>query len=142
MSAETEEIAVFEFVKDRWPSDSFGPMQYPNHDETSASPSVQYASVVIIPNEGARIRNSIGAPRLIRNYGFIFFTLYMPKSGGTRGLTKAKDFLTDLFDDRVFLLEDNERTVCGISSFQTLGLKDNLYRMTVSVPFHRDEWKQ
>lgn len=142
MSATEEQQVIMTYVQNNWNPAADGPLTLPNHKEPSANAGTFYTSVVIIANEAARTRNSIGAPRLIRNRGFIFFTIYTPKDDGTLRATKLRDKLMNMFDERVFLLPSGQRVVCGISEPQILGLKDNLYRTVVNVPFHRDEWPQ
>ena len=142
MSLTQQQYVVHKYVDDNWPADRFGPMIFGNHDEVTAAPGIAYASLTIVPNEGARTRNSIGAPKMIRNRGFLFFTIYAPKNRGTKLQTEAIDFLTELLDEKVLPMPNGQRLVCGISAPQTLGLKDNLYRMTLQVPYHRDEWPQ
>ena len=134
------QTAVFSYVKANWDETVQGPIQYENQPNPAAEPGVLHTSLVIVPNEAARVRNSIGAPKLITNYGFLFFTTYAPQEKGSLKQKALCDYIQNLVDDVRLSLPTGRTFVLDISAPQTLGQRDGTYRIAVSAPYHYDEW--
>ncbi len=134
-----EEVTVHRYLKENWDG-TYGPMDYENLENPATRPGIQYVSVVIVDNPDARVRNSRGAPRLISQWGFVVFTVYTPQGKGAREAKKIIDFLTLLFDEIVLPMGEGKNMVFGVSSPQTLGVRDGTYRITLSCPFRWDNW--
>lgn len=139
---EIEQLTILKYIKDNWDEDAYGPLVYPNLDNPAARvPGVTYSSVQIVPNEGGRIRNSIGAPKMITNMGFVFFTVYTPEGKGTLEQTRILGFIQNLFDEKSLPLDGltDKFMRFDVSSPETLGLKDGTYRKCRYCPYHWDE---
>lgn len=140
MSAALEQKAIFGYLAAVWNITAHGQMIYQNMPNPSTGPGTFFTSVAIVPNEAARNRNSIGAPKMIRSYGFISFSVFAPENKGSLKQKETIDYILSLFDDKVIPLGNGRNVICQIGSYQTLGLRDALYRMNVTIPFYRDEW--
>jgi len=135
-----EQVAIFNYIKQNWDTSIDGQMVYENLSNPAVGPEIFYTSVVIVDNPDARVRNSIGVPRLISQWGFVVFTTYAPQDKGALEQKKTIDKLINLFDEAVVPMPFGRNIDFGIASPQTLGVKDGTYRVILSCPFRWDNW--
>ena len=138
---EIEQITFFEYIKASWDVAVLGPLVYQNLKNPNTGPGQVYSSVMIVPNEAARTRNSIGTTGLFRSRGFLFFTVYAPEGSGSLIQKRVQDAIIEMFDEKVLPMSNGRKIVCEVCEPQTLGARDGTFRVAVSVPYHRDEWK-
>lgn len=133
-----EQIAITTKIQSFWIESSMGPILYPNED-VSAAPGKARTTVEIEHPQGGRTKESIGSTSRIHSLGFVTFACHLGLGSGALQAKGIADIIAAEMDELYLYTTVDDLIVFRVSSMQTLGQKENTYRVAIIVPFRRQQ---
>lgn len=113
-----------------------GPVVYPNQSADNYAGTLHYDLQIVFPPSG-RERMSIGGFKDVRQTGYAFLLGFAPKDSGTSQVYTGLSKFKDIFEE-CRITENNRTLVFKVANFNTLGLKNQMYRVNAQVEFYTD----
>lgn len=137
---EAEQVRITQEVMSFWDESTMGPIKYPNEDIVQSVDDIRTVVEITHPTEG-RKRESIGQQARIHSLGFLTFVCHLPMGLGKLKALRISDAVSARMDNAHLYTATSDLIVFRESWTSELGEKQGTYRVTIVVPFRRQEIK-